>query len=127
MSLHPSRFEEASAFFAIFAGSRWTSCHLRTDAMEIFVSRGADVANPMTGVVPEPAAARTTALRASHLGTLVALAEIGTVLAAGQAYARIELLGEEIELVADAGGTVAGHLLPIGALAEYDQPVLNVQ
>jgi biotin carboxyl carrier protein len=127
MSVQQSRFEEASAFFAIFAGSPWKSCHLRIDAMEIFVSRVAGVANPMTGVVPEPVTAPVTALRASHFGTLVALAEIGTVLAAGQAYAHVELLGEEIELVAEEGGTVAEHLLGIGALAEYDQSVLSVR
>ncbi|PXA83980.1 hypothetical protein DMC47_41775 [Nostoc sp. 3335mG] len=126
MSAAEARFREASAFFAIFAGSPWKACHVRTDAMEIFVARDRSTPNPMTGEAPVPAAEPSMALRASHLGTLVSLAEIGTLLTAGEAYARLDLLGETIDLVAETGGRVMSHLLPVGALAEYDAPLVGL-
>ena len=49
------------------------------------------------------------------------------MLAPGQAYARLDLLGETIDLVAEEGGRVASNLLPIGALAEYGQPLIGLR
>jgi biotin carboxyl carrier protein len=131
MSTADTRFNDAAAFFTLFRGSPWKSCHLRAGGIEIFVSRDPGVANPMTGAPAELRAAEApavsapaTTLRAPHLGTLLALAEIGKPLEPGQAFAQLDLLGETIDLVSEMGGTVADHLLTIGALAEYDQPLL---
>jgi acetyl-CoA carboxylase biotin carboxyl carrier protein len=119
-----ARFREAVSFFATFAESRWKACHVRTGEMEIFIARDRTTPNPMTDKAPVVVAEQSSALRAPHIGTLVTLAEIGTLLAPGQAYARLELLGETIDLTTEKGGRVASHLLPIGTLAEYDQPLV---
>jgi biotin carboxyl carrier protein len=127
MSAAEARFREAASFFAIFAQSPWKACHVRTGEMEIFVARDRALSNPMMGDAPAAAAQPTSALRAPHLGTLVALSDVGTVVAPGQIYGRFELLGETIELAAEQGGVVADHLLPIGALAEFDQPLVSLR
>jgi len=125
MTAAQARFHEAASFFAIFARSPWKACHVRTGDMEIFVARDRETSNPMTGDVSDGVVEAGSTLRASHLGTLTALADVGTTLAPGQVYARLELLGEVIELHADRAGTVASQLLPVGGLVEYDQPLLS--
>lgn len=120
------RFREAASFFAIFARSPWQTCHVRTGEMEIFVARDRSTPSPMTGERPAAIVEPALALRAQHLGTLASLVEIGTMLVPGQTYARLELLGETIELVAKDGGRVASHLLPVGALVEFDQPLVEL-
>lgn len=126
MTSAETRFQEAAAFFALFVRSAWKTCHVRTGEMEIFVARDRDTPNPLMGEAPIAVAQPVTQLRAPHLGTLVALADVGTMLAPGQPYARLELLGEEIELLAETGGAVADHCLAVGTLAEYDQPLLGL-
>jgi biotin carboxyl carrier protein len=126
MNVTEFRFKEAAAFFSLFARAPWTSCHVRTGELEIFVARDRGVANPMAGEAPVPVVEPTTTLRAPHLGTVVGLAEVGTVLTAGQAYAQFELLGETLDLVAESGGRIVAHLLAIGSLAEYDQPLMHL-
>ncbi len=94
--------------------------------MEIFVSRKTGAANPMSDASLEVAAASSRVLNASHMGTLTKLPDIGTALEAGQGYAFVEVLGEEMELVAAEAGIVARHLLPVGALLEYEQAVVDL-
>ena len=40
-------FDDALAFVQLFARGSWTSCHVRTDKLEIFVSREARRQIPM--------------------------------------------------------------------------------
>lgn len=123
--------EGASAFFALFTHSEWGSAYVRTSEIEIFVARGQDARNPMVaapidgGLAPDQGDGGE--LRAPHIGTVAELVPIGTQLAAGECYARLELLGETIELIVDEAAIVADHLLPIGALAEFDQPLVRLR
>lgn len=124
MSAAGARFGDAAALFALFAGSSWQSCELRTGELEFFAARAGGPASPIGAAQPNAVAA--TILRAPHLGTVAELAEVGTALAAGEVYARLELLGELVALTADRDGTVRGHLHPLGALVEHDQPLLSL-
>ncbi len=121
MTITQSPLDEAAAFFDLFLKSDWASCHVRGEAVEIFVAREPGHANPMLGIV-EAAAAHVdeTMLTAPHLGTLVELAAIGTPIAPGERYGVIELLGESIDLIADRAGTIGRHVGRAGALVEFE-------
>lgn len=125
---------EASAFFALFTRSEWGSAHVRSPEIEVFVAREQGVRNPMSVAITEVEMATDFALepavggelRAPHVGTVAELASIGTRLEDGECYARLDLLGETVELIVEESGTVVEHLLPVGALAEYDQPIVRL-
>lgn len=121
------RFRDAAALFALFTQSSWSSCHVRTEELEMFVARGPSNANPLVDAPDVEPLASTALLHASHLGTVTALARVGTTIVAGQTYARLDLLGDTIELAATESGTIAEQLVAIGALAEYDQPLLALR
>lgn len=126
MSGVETQFDDASAFFALFRQSPWKSCHLKIADMEIFVARDSGMSSPEGAADAALQEIATATLRAPHLGTLVALADIGARLAAGQSYARLELLGEIVDLLADMDGLVLEQLQPLGTLIEYDQPLLSL-
>ena len=121
---------EAAAFFDLFLGSDWSSCHVRGADIEMFVARTAGHANPMLGLADDEhstgAALDDATLSAPHVGTLVELAAIGSSIAAGERYGVIELLGETIELVSDRAGTIGRHIGRPGALVQYDEALVTL-
>jgi biotin carboxyl carrier protein len=101
------------------------------DGLEVFLSRDASISAAQLGEA-QPAAQVPLAdgalaeLLAPHVGTLAALCAPGTTVSAGEAYGRISVLDEEIELVCDSGGVVTAHCRAIGELVEYGQPLVTI-
>lgn len=121
----PARtIDEALAFFQLFADGAWKSCHVRTPALEIFVSREVGLENPLAKPPALIAADKRVTLGAPHLGTLTELAPVGTLITAGGPYGTLSLLEDRIELIADEAGVVVDHLAAISSLVEYDQALV---
>jgi biotin carboxyl carrier protein len=124
----PAReFDEALAFVQLFALGSWTSCHVRTGKLEIFVSRDARHENPMVARRIAPAEIAGEPLTAPHIGTLIELAPIGSRVEEGACYGALSVLDDRVDLITDHAGTVADHLQPLGALVEFDQPLVRMR
>ncbi|MFD2579984.1 acetyl-CoA carboxylase biotin carboxyl carrier protein subunit [Novosphingobium colocasiae] len=63
---------------------------------------------------------------APHIASFLSALPVGSTVAAGEAVARIELLGEEIAVPADRAGTVSQVLAEAGALVEYSAPLVRL-
>jgi len=127
MATSVSEFNEALAFVQLFARGSWTSCHVRTGQLEIFVFRDPGHDNPMVAPRPAPMEVAGELLTAPHVGTLIELAPIGSCIEQGGCYAALSLLDTRIDLVTDHAGTIADHLQPLGALVEFDQPLVRLR
>jgi len=124
----PAReFDEVLAFLQLFARGAWKSCHVRTGQLEIFVSRDARHENPMVARGPAPLESAGETLSAPHIGTLIELAPIGSYIEEAGCYAALSLLDTRVELITDHAGTVADHFQPLGALVEFDQPLVRLR
>lgn len=123
MTGSPRLIEEALAFFQHFADGTWKSCHVRTPVLEIFVSREVGPGNPMAQLTAD----RRVTLRAPHLGTLIELAPVGSLIVADGTYGILSLLEDRIDLIADEAGIVVDHLAALSSLVEYDQALVGLR
>jgi hypothetical protein len=114
---------DAEILFELAREQGCVSLHVRTAALEMFVAFQPGARNPMTTAMTSAPPAETGIWTAPHLATLLEIAEIGPPLAAGDTFARLDLLGEEIALKADRAAVVARHLVAPGTLLEFDAPI----
>jgi biotin carboxyl carrier protein len=119
-----STINDARALLRSFEKSEWKACHVKTDVLELFMSRDPEirVGQVAASVAPEPAI--IAELTAPHIGTLAFLAAPGTRIAAGAVYGRIAVLDEERDLISSRGGVVDRHFHAAGAQVEYGQPLV---
>ncbi|WP_068086790.1 acetyl-CoA carboxylase biotin carboxyl carrier protein subunit [Novosphingobium rosa] len=120
---HP--FHEARALLRQFQHSKARSCHIRTEALEIFFSRDASHRAPARAAPPaKPSTA--SALAAPHLATVVDLAAVGSQVRAGEAVGQLRVLDRQAPLLAASDGIVAEQHVAPGALVEYGQTLLTL-
>jgi biotin carboxyl carrier protein len=128
---------DTRALLRLFRQSGYGDIHLRLDAYELFISRTGGSANPLREPVAVPdvpsqpeglvqTAATSHLVSAPHLASFVSAPDVGSAVAIGDAIARIELLGEPIDLLADHAGYVTEVLAAPGALVEYAAPLVRL-
>lgn len=129
---------DTRALLRLFRQSGYADIHLRLGDYKLFVARPGGGANPLHApIAVEPAsvplsaapveAARVEQLvSAPHIASFVSALAVGTAVGAGDAVARIELLGEPIDLCADQPGLVTEILAEPGALIEYAAPLVRL-
>lgn len=119
---------DARALLREFQRSKLRACHLRTNAMELFLTRDPALRPPARAAPTAPAAEPPVLahLTAPHLATLVEMLAVGSAVSAGTTLARIALLEEEILLHAEHDGVVAAHHATQGDLLEYGQRILHL-
>ncbi len=132
--------DNARAFLRLFQQAKARDMHVRVGDFAMFVARPDGAPNPMRGAVAAPSAvlaagvagAQAAAgsgadlLRAPHVASLVSALPVGTAVEVGQALARIELLGEMIDLEAEAAGFVEAVFAAEGELLDYAVPILKL-
>jgi biotin carboxyl carrier protein len=127
---------DTRALLRLFRQSGYGDFHLRSGDFEMFVARPGGGANPLRAVaaveaVPPsqtavPSAATERLVSAPHIASFVSALPVGSAVAAGDAVARIELLGEPIDLVAEGPGMVTEVMAQPGALVEYAAPLVRL-
>ena len=110
-----------------FIQTDWRDAYLRSDDLELFLSRRYGV-NPMQQaeeVPTETASPDRHGMNAPHLGIFHALAEKGAVVRKGDIIANLDVLGRETEIIAETSGKVA-LIEATGSLLEYDDVMLEL-
>jgi acetyl-CoA carboxylase biotin carboxyl carrier protein len=108
------------ALLRLFIQSDYGELHVRSGDFEMFVARAGGRRNPMRD------ARAAFLVTAPHIASLVSTLPVGSVVAAGDKVARIALLDEAIDIVADQAGTIDTLLVQPGALIEYATPLLSL-
>lgn len=129
---------DTRALLRLFRQSGYADIHLRSGDYELFVARPNGGANPLHAPVaaevvhappaadPAEAAKAEQLVSAPHIASFVSALPVGSAVAAGDMIARIELLGEPIDLCADRAGLVTDVLAEPGALIEYAAPLVRL-
>ncbi|NWK94427.1 hypothetical protein DM806_01730 [Sphingobium lactosutens] len=128
---------DTRALLRLFRQSGYGDIHLRTDDYELFVARPGGGANPLRAPIDRAAAVPESAppieatgaeqvIAAPHIASFVFALAVGSTVAAGDAVARIELLGEPIDLFAEQPGMITEVLVQPGALIEYAVPLVRL-
>lgn len=130
--------QDARALLRMFRQSDARDMHVRVGDFAMFMAKqngGANplkqraVAQPSVAAVAAPVAAavpRTNMLTAPHIASLVSALPVGTAVEAGQILARLELLGEFIDLAAEGPGFVEAVFANELELLEYAAPILKL-
>jgi biotin carboxyl carrier protein len=117
--------------------SDWREFYLRTGDWSVFMARPGGGVDPMmsgaavveaapTVEAPVAIMAPPTTISAPHIATFVSALPVGSEVGLGAALARIELLGETIDVTSESAGFVAAILAEPGALVEYGQPLVEI-
>lgn len=112
-----------------FKQSDWRDLYVRTSRYSLFVAKPAGGSNPMRGAgagTSAPPAQPENTIRAPHIGSVTWLAQVNSVVEPGAVVARIEVLGESIEIDSERGGRVEAVLSAAGTLVEYETPLLII-
>ncbi|WP_374414687.1 biotin/lipoyl-containing protein [Novosphingobium colocasiae] len=125
---------DTRTFLRLFRHSGYKDMHIRLGDYEAFFASPDGAANPLlagevtAGVDAAPAGdpGADLIVAAPHIASFVSALPVGSTVAAGEAVARIELLGEEISVPADRAGTVSHVLAEAGALVEYSTPLVRL-
>lgn len=132
--------ENARALLRLFRQSNARDMHVRVGDFAMFIARPNGGPNPMKGgrvhpsaiaavdlAVPSGVEARKgDVLLAPHVASLVSALPVGTAVEPGQALARIELLGEVIDLEAEVSGFIETVFAADGDLLDYATPILKL-
>jgi len=116
----------------LFRQSGYKDMHIRLDKYEAFFAWPEGAANPLSGSdaaaeeAPSAAVGEDLIVAAPHIASFVSALPVGSTVAAGEAVALIELLGEEIAVPAERAGTVTEVLAEAGALVEYSAPLVRL-
>lgn len=117
---------DARALLDALLASDCHDIHVRSGDTEIFIAREGGRSNPMLSA-PVASSAATSAyertVTAPHVATVVSIAAGGTRLSAGDRLAVLDLLGEEVQVLAATAGVVGRHLADAGDLVEHDMPL----
>jgi biotin carboxyl carrier protein len=119
----------ARALLASVLAGGWRELYIASGSFEIFIAADGAGSNPMrTPAAAEPAsdAGQQISVNAPHVATLVAVAPRGTRIAKGETLATISVLGDEIAVLAPSAGVVGLPEAAIGALVEFDQPIVGL-
>lgn len=124
--------DDARALMDALLASDWQELHVRSEGLEIFLAREGGGPNPMLAGAAQgaaPGAVQPTAdrhrLTAPHVATVTWVAEVGTVLAAGQPAIRLAVLGDETDMPTKQAGRVSLIHAEIGQLVEFGQCLLE--
>jgi acetyl-CoA carboxylase biotin carboxyl carrier protein len=129
---------DTRALLRLFRQSGYADIHLRSGDYELFVATPNGGANPLHAPVavearpalpmpvPAEAAKAEQLVSAPHIASFVSALAVGSAVAAGDAVARIEVLGEPIDLCADQPGLVTEVLAEPSALIEYAAPLVRL-
>jgi biotin carboxyl carrier protein len=133
MSGHPDpalgAVGNARALLAALLAGGWREMHIVSGGFEIFVAADGAGYNPMrapSAAEPVQDAAPQMSVNAPHVATLVAVAPRGTRVAKGETLATLSVLDDDIAVLAPAAGTVGLPRAAIGALVEFDQPLVGL-
>jgi biotin carboxyl carrier protein len=126
--------DDARVLLALLTNSQWRALHVRTQAGEIFIARPGGAPDPIRDVTaarhaPAPAEVDRSSLltvTAPHVGTIVSTVAADTTVQSGQVIARLELLGEFIDIVSPHPGLVEAVFVRGGAFVEHDTPLLSI-
>ena len=116
----------------LFRQSGYKDMHIRLDDYEAFFAWAEGAPNPLSGSdaaaeeAPSAAVGEDLIVAAPHIASFVSALPVGSTVAAGEAVALIELLGEEIAVPAERAGTVTEVLAEAGALVEYSAPLVRL-
>ncbi|MBB5685888.1 biotin/lipoyl-containing protein [Sphingobium boeckii] len=124
------------ALLRMFQQSGYGDIHVRSGDFAIFIARHAGQVNPLrgsvvrAGVVPVAEAAgmpgARTIIAAPHIASMVSAIAPGSAVDVGDHVARIELLGESIDLVAEQRGFIQDVAAQPGQLLEYGAPIVTI-
>ncbi|MBC2670582.1 hypothetical protein ACFOON_10940 [Novosphingobium piscinae] len=128
----------ARALLDTMLAGGWNEVCVQGEEGDYFLARHPGTPNPLTAppaAAVSPAAAASPpvqapaarAVTAPHVGTVVWLAPVGTAVGEGAAVARLAVLDETVEVAAPAGGTVTGHGVKVGDLAEFKTELVTLQ
>lgn len=128
---------DTRALLRLFSKSGYGDLHLRSGDYELFVAKPNGGVNPLHAPIAEapstgqPAAPNQATgveqiVTAPHIASFVSALDVGSAVSAGDPVARIELLGEPIDLHAEQAGMVMDVLARPGALIEYATPLLRL-
>jgi biotin carboxyl carrier protein len=121
---------EVSLLLEQFQQSEWQDMYVRTSRYSLFVAKLTGGPNPMRSAGAETSAPpdeqSENMIVAPHVGSVTWLAQVNSVVEPGSVVARIEVLGESIEIVSERGGHVKAVLSAAGTLIEYETPLLII-
>lgn len=116
--------------------SDWREFYLRLDDWSVFMARPGGGSSPMLSDhsgdmaaardLPDERSPTTAFLNAPHIATFLSALAVGSSVEAGDPLARIELLGETIDLASESAGVVTAVLVDQGMLVEYDQQLVEL-
>lgn len=125
--------DNARVLLGHFVRSDWREMHVRTPDGEIFIARHGGGANPMLGSVAGDAAASTAAMDAArvtiaapHVATVAWIIAPGTPVGDGTVVARLDLLGETVEVSTARAGVVTECHVADGDFVEFEAPLLAI-
>ena len=126
--------QDARALLDAMLSHEWQEVHVISGGTEIFIARAGGRANPMRvpPVDPAPVAVappqgENIQIKAPHVATLVSFAPLGHHVSAGDTIAVLQVLDEEIPLLATGDGMVDSVSVKAGNLVEYDMPILTMR
>ena len=129
--------DNARALTVTMLEQGWSTVHIASSEGEFFLAKGSghrDPLSPGATVVAAPpappvapAAAPAVDVKAPHVATIVFLASVGSVVAAGQSIATLRVLDTTSEVAAPAAGTIAGQGAAEGDLAEFGTVLVRLQ
>jgi biotin carboxyl carrier protein len=124
---------EVRALLEQFRHSVWRDVHVRTNRYDVFIAKAGGVANPLRRAATPPAAVsdarppvETMPIVAPHLGTVAWVESAGGPVESGAVVARIEVLGELIEIAADVAGRIHAVAAPVGVLVEFGATIATL-
>lgn len=122
--------DNARVLLAQLVRSDWRELHVRTPDGEIFIARDGGGPNPMRqaagAAAPLADDANLLTVAAPHVADVAWLLPVGATVAAGGVVARLDLLGETVEVSAGEAGTVARWFATVGDCVEYDAPLVGI-
>ena len=125
--------DNARVLLGQFARSDWREMHVRTPDGEIFIARPGAGPNPMLAPTAGDAAASTAAtdaarvtIAAPHVATVAWILAPGTPVGAGTVVARLDLLGETVEVSSAGAGVVTERYIADGDFVEFETPLLAI-
>jgi biotin carboxyl carrier protein len=124
---------DARALLDTLVSQGWKSAVVRVGDSELTLSRDALLERDFpadtvgeVGGAPTAASPQLQIVSAPHIGTLVEIAAVGSMITKGGVVAVLTVLEERVEICAPAAGQVHGHRAQPGALVEYGQPLAEL-
>ena len=125
--------DNARALTVTMLEQGWSTVHIASSEGEFFLAKGSGHRDPLSpgatvvAAPPAPPVAPAVDVKAPHVATIVFLASVGSVVAAGQSIATLRVLDTTSEVAAPAAGTIAGQGAAEGDLAEFGTVLVRLQ